>query len=122
MLKGKEVLLRHIADINPVITSHGVGEKRVIVTQAEVGKPYTQLARTVLHRGDHVERHSHPSMEEHFFFLEGECDVMIEDSCYSCKGGDYLFVPAAHSHEIEVVGDTIMITIGIETCLENILD
>ena len=114
MPKDKEVVWKHIGEIEPIATSHGVGEKRVIASQAEIGKPVTQIARTVLRAGEKVEKHVHPTMDEHFFFLEGKCSVWVDGSCYPCKGGDYLFVPATKEHEIEVTADTTMITFGIE--------
>lgn len=113
MPNEKEVLLRHIADINPVTTSHGVGEKRVIAMHEDVGEPITQIARTWLFAGDKVEAHVHPTMKEHFFFLEGECSVIIDGDVNICKAEDYLYVPAGCQHAIEVIENTMMITIGI---------
>lgn len=114
MPNQKEVVWKHIGEIEPIATSHGVGEKRVIASQAEIGKPVTQIARTVLRAGERVEKHIHLTMDEHFFFLEGACLVKVDSCGYSCKGGDYLFVPAIHAHELDVDKETTMITIGIE--------
>ena len=122
MPDGKEVLLRHIAEIAPVSTSHGVGEKRVIAMREDVGNTVTQIARTRLKAGEEVEVHAHPTMDEHFFFLEGECEVVIDGEVRRCKAEDYLFVSAGHKHEIIVKTDTLMITIGLETCLKNTSD
>lgn len=114
MLKKNNVLHRHTAEIEYVPTSHGVGEKRVVATQKEVGKPITQIARTLLHTGVQVEKHVHPTMDEHFFFIEGESRVLIDDITYNCVTGDYLFIPAGCNHQIDVINDTLMLTIGIE--------
>ena len=114
MPKEKEVLLRHIVDIAPVSTSHGVGEKRVVATREEVGNTVTQIARTRLKAGEEVEAHVHPTMDEHFFFLEGECEVEIGRKVRSCKAEDYLFIPSGSKHSIKVEKETIMITIGLE--------
>lgn len=115
MPDGKEVLLRHIAEIAPVSTSHGVGEKWVVATREDVGYPVTQIARTRLKAGEEVEAHDHPTMDEHFFFLEGECEVMIDGAVHRCKAEDYLYIPAGHRHAISVKMDTKMITIGLAT-------
>lgn len=114
MVDMKLVVYKQIQGIEPIATSHGVGEKRVIATQTEVGKPVTQISRTVLHAKERVEKHVHLTMDEHFFFLEGCCTVLVEDCVYLCKGGDYLLVPATFAHEVVVEEETTMITIGIE--------
>lgn len=121
MLDKKDVLLRHILEIIPVPTSHGIGEKRVIATQVDTGKPITQIARTRLKVGEEVEAHVHQTMDEHFFILNGECEIITDNIRHHCKADDYLYIPANCSHSIYVVTDTIMITIGIETCSKNIL-
>lgn len=118
----REVLLRHICDIEPVATSHGVGVKQVIATQEIVGKPITQIACAKLNVGEKVEEHNHPTMDEHFFFLSGECKFVVDKMEYICKSDDYLFVPAGCKHLIDVTKETIMITIGIATCSKNILE
>lgn len=89
MPKDRGVVWKHIGKLEPIATSHGVGEKRVIVSQAEIGKPVTQIARTLLRAGERVEKHMHPTMDEHFFFLEGECTVrerrdgfLFQESCF----------------------------------------
>jgi len=122
MLDGENVLLRHIAGIDPIATSHGVGEKRVVATGDEVGAPITQIARTRLKAGDRVEVHVHPTMDEHFFFLEGECLISIDGVVRCCEAEDYLFIPATHAHAIEVKKDTLIITIGIAICSKSISD
>lgn len=115
MPNQKQVIWKHIAEIEPIATSHGVGEKRVIASHVDIGKPVMQIAYTVLHAQEHVEAHSHPTMDEHFYFQDGNCLVKMDGCSYPCKGGDYLFVPASYVHKIEVYKETTMITIGIET-------
>lgn len=112
-MPNNKVVWKHIGGIPPITTSHGVGEKRVLATQAEIGNPITQIAHTLLRASEKVDMHNHPTMDEHFFFLDGECIVTVEESKYLCKGGDYLYVPAGHKHEVEVKEETMMITIGI---------
>ena len=115
MPNQKHEVWKHIGEIKPIATSHGVGEKRVVTLQAEIGKPVTQIARTLLRCGEKVEKHAHQTMDEHFFFLEGKCSVVVESKHYLFNGGDYLFIPATKEHELVALEDTIIITIGIET-------
>ena len=115
MSDWKGLLLRHIDDIKPVSTSHGVGEKRIVALRGDVGYPITQIARTRLEAGETVESHIHPTMAEHFFFLEGECEISIDNEVHICKANDYLFISATHSHAINVIKDTVLLTIGLAT-------
>lgn len=112
---NKQFYHKTISKIVPVRTGHGIGEKRVLLSYAERLSPITQIAQTHLNAGESVEGHCHPTMDEHFIFLDGECIVTINDSDILCKKGEYLLVPAGVSHQIEVLTDTEMITIGVVT-------
>ena len=113
MPEKKEVICRHYRDVTPVSTSHGVGEKRVLASLADAGTPITQIARTILHQGEQVAQHTHQTMDEHFLFLKGSCVVTIGEDTISCSENDYLFVPAGMPHQLEILSNTDLITIGI---------
>lgn len=114
-MQNKKVLQKTISDIVPTLTGHGVGEKRVLLTQKEHISPITQIAQTHLQAGSDVESHTHETMDEHFIFLYGKCKVKIDKEIFFCEGGQYLFVPAGIIHQIEVLTDTELITIGVAT-------
>lgn len=111
----KEYLIRTLGDIVPVHTMHGNGEKRVLIANNETTTLITQVAMTVLKKGENVEEHSHPTMEEHFIFLEGECTAVIDGCKEICKDGTFLKVPAKTTHSLQPNTDIRMITIGIAT-------
>ena len=112
-MPSKQVSLKTIAEIEPVLTGHGIGEKRVLLSQKEYSSPITQIAQTCLKAGDIVEGHSHPTMDEHFVFLRGNCEVIVEGQLLSCEGGQYLLMPAGCQHQIKVITDTVMLTVGV---------
>ncbi len=114
-MQNKKVLQKTISDIAPILTGHGVGEKRVLLSQKEHTSPITQIAQTHLQSGSEVESHRHETMDEHFVFLCGKCKVGIDNEEVLCEGGQYLFVPAGVNHQIEVLTDTELITIGVAT-------
>lgn len=114
-MQNKQVLQKKIEEIVPVMTGHGIGEKRVLLSMDEHFSCITQIAKTALKAGDIVEKHCHPTMDEHFIFLKGKCKIIIEDEVYNCTAGQYLLLPAATSHRIEVLIDTEMLTIGVVT-------
>jgi len=113
MHNSKEFLLKHLTDVIPQSTSHGVGVKRVLASPNEVGTPITQIAHTLLKKGEVVEEHFHPTMDEHFYFQSGECKVTIDKKHYVCKSNDYLFVPAGKTHKLEMSSDVSLLTLGI---------
>ena len=113
MPSSKEFLLKHLADVKPQATSHGVGVKRVMSTSNEVGTPITQIAHTLLKKGEIVEEHLHLSMDEHFYFQSGECKVTIGKENLVCNANDYLFIPAGKAHKLEAISDISLLTLGI---------
>ena len=112
----KKVIWRRLCDILPEKTSHGVGEKKVITSDKNVKCGITQIAYSTLHIGDNIEKHYHPTMDEHFFFLSGICEVTVVGNRYLCSKGDYLFIPATFEHSVIVNKETDIITVGISTC------
>lgn len=114
-MPNKIVVFKDIADIESVLTGHGVGEKKVLLSQKEHSSPITQIAQTRLQFRQIVENHVHPTMDEHFVFLKGECKVRTDVDAIHCYAGQYLMIPAGVYHQIEVLSDTELITIGVTT-------
>lgn len=110
-----EIIIRNLGDIIPTPTNHGTGEKRVLITNEETNTLITQVAVTKLKKGENVETHSHPTMEEHFIFLEGECETTINGDIVMCSAGTFLKIPANTEHSLHPSTDIRMITIGIAT-------
>lgn len=108
-----EIIIRSLKDISPVATMHGNGEKRVLIANEETSTLITQVAMTVLKKGENVETHSHPTMEELFIFLEGECEASVNGNKNSCTPGTFLKVPAKTEHSLCPTTNIKMITIGI---------
>lgn len=111
----KEVLIRNLIDIVPITTNHGMGEKRVLVSNEETETKITQIAVTSLGKDERVEPHVHATMEEYFLFLEGECEAVINGEPVRCIAGTFLRIPANIAHALHPVTDIRMITIGIAT-------
>lgn len=111
----KDVIIRNISDVIPTPTNHGTGEKRMLISNEETSTMITQVAVTMLKKGENVEIHSHPTMEEHFIFLEGECETTINGNIIMCSAGTFLKIPANTKHSLSPTTDIRMITIGIAT-------
>lgn len=63
---------KNLSDIIPLLTSHNVGLKRVLVCNDETESAITQIAVTTLRAGEETDRHKHESMEEYFLFVKGK--------------------------------------------------
>lgn len=68
-------MLKHLSNVLPQPTAHGVGQKHVLLSQAETDTNLTQIAVTTLQAGEATEEHSHPTLKECFFFLSGETSI-----------------------------------------------
>lgn len=108
------LMLKHLYDILPQPTAHGVGQKRVLLNQAETNTNLTQIAVTTLQAGEATEEHSHPTMEECFFFLSGEAKLTIEGNTITCHKGDFVQVKCGERHKLEAVKETRVLTIGVQ--------
>lgn len=107
-------MLKHLSDILPQLTTHGIGQKRVLLKQAETDTNLTQIAVTTLQAGEATEEHSHPTMEECFFFLSGEAKLTIEGNTVTCHEGDFVQVKCRERHKLEAVKETRVLTIGVQ--------
>ena len=61
-------MLKHLKDILPRLTSHGVGEKRVLLSAGETETAVTQIVVTTLHVGGNDKR-TQPCDNGGVFFL-----------------------------------------------------
>lgn len=114
-MQKKKSILKTISDIRSILTGHEVGEKRVLLSQKEYLSPITQIAETHLKEGLVVEAHTHATMDEHFIFFQGKCEIILDEESLLCEAGQYLLVPAGISHYIKVLADTELISIGVAT-------
>jgi quercetin dioxygenase-like cupin family protein len=103
---------RSLCSIPPILTTHGIGEKRVLLANDETETAVTQIAVTHLKKGEQVAEHSHPTMEEYFYFLKGEVRFTSGEGTCLCCAGDFVQVSAGVVHSLEVLEDAEVMTIG----------
>ena len=104
-----------LEDIIPIATSHKAGMKRVLLAANESGCPITQIAITDLHAGEVAAAHIHDDMQEVFYVLSGELDMVLDGTVEHCKAEDFVFVKYGTSHELRAVTDVRVMTIGCES-------
>lgn len=105
---------KSLNDILPIVTSHAVGQKRVLLSKDEAGCGLTQIAVTDLSAGEIAIAHIHPDMQEGFYVLEGELDVTLNDAVTHCHKDDFVYVEYGTAHELHAITDVRVMTIGCE--------
>lgn len=94
------------------MTSHAVGQKRVLLSSDESLCSLTQIAVTDLKAGEVAQAHIHPDMQEGFYVLSGDLDVTLDDKLQHCHAEDFVYVNCCVSHELKAVTDVRVMTIG----------
>lgn len=105
---------RSLQEIQPVPSSHKVGMKRVLLTAEESGCAITQIAVTDLKAGEVAEAHVHEDMQEGFYVMNGELDMVLDGEVEHCKAEDFVWVRCGVRHELRAVTDVRVMTIGCE--------
>lgn len=105
-------MFRRLTDIDPVTTSHGVGQKRVLLSSNESGCSLTQIAVTELKAGEVAAAHVHPDMQEGFYVLDGELEVELDGKKTTCSKDTFVYVEKCTSHEMHALTDSRIMTIG----------
>lgn len=105
-------MIKHLSEIPAVVTSHGVGEKKVLVANTDTSSNITQIAVTKLKAGEIAAAHSHPDMEEWFLVKEGKIDFIIDGVTYHCHKDDFVSIPVGATHELHALSDSEIMTIG----------
>ena len=103
---------KKIIDIIPISTTHGVGEKRVLLNSQETSTPLTQIAVTRLKAGEMAKEHLHPTMEEFFLFQKGDAIMTVGKKQIICSSGDFISILANTLHSLKATTDIEIITIG----------
>lgn len=105
---------RSIKDIEAIPTSHNAGMKRVLLSANESDCPITQIAITDLKAGEIAETHVHEDMQEGFYVLSGELDIVLDGAVEHCVAEDFVYVKCGVSHELRAITDVRVMTIGCE--------
>lgn len=105
---------RSLSDLNPISSSHKVGLKRVLLAAEESGCAITQIAVTELKASEVVEAHVHEDMQEGFYVMSGNLDIIIDNETLDCSKDDFVFVKCGVKHELKAISDVRVMTIGCE--------
>ncbi|SOD92038.1 cupin domain-containing protein [Spirosoma fluviale] len=87
------------------LTAHAQGAKQVFLRNSDTPTNVTQVAYGIFTKADYCELHTHPTMEECFFFLKGEGIYVVDDQTIPLHHGVFVRIPAGVSHRLEATGD-----------------
>ena len=107
-----ETIKKNIKELPIITTTHGVGEKRVLLNSQETSTPLTQIAVTRLKAGEMAKEHLHPTMEEFFLFQKGDAIMTVGEEQITCSSGDFISIPANTPHALKAITDIEIVTIG----------
>lgn len=105
---------RNLYQVSPIPTNHGVGMKRVLLAKEETESPITQIAVTILQKGEEAQKHSHDNMEEYFFLQKGKLLLTTDTDSLEMEAGDFVTVPAHVPHTLKALEASTLMTIGVE--------
>ena len=96
----KEVIYKNLKNIAEVSTSHAIGSKKILVQGSECESMLTQAAIGSLLKGEFVESHSHPTMEEYYFFTNGKAKLTVDAIEYACEKDTFIKIPKNAIHSL----------------------
>lgn len=88
--------------------------KRVLLAAEESGCAITQIAVTDLKAGEVAEAHCHADMQEGFYVMNGNLDMVLDGVVVRCEPQDFVWVEGGASHELRALMDVRVMTIGCE--------
>ena len=103
--------------IRPVSTAHGYGQKQVFLSNKNTENSLTQFAYGSLNAGEGCDLHKHETMEEYFFFLNGNGIYIVGEEKIIVKQDTFLRIPADVYHSLHASKDSSLkfIYFGIST-------
>lgn len=100
-----DLIFSNLEKLIPAITAHGQGEKFVFLKNGDSETNLTQFAYGKFQPGESCEIHSHETMEEFFYFLNGSGEYIIDGTAIPLKPEVFVRIPAKIPHALYASGD-----------------
>ena len=88
----------------------------MLLSAEESGCALTQIAITDLKAGEVASGHVHEDMQEGFYVMSGELDMVLDGAIEHCVAEDFVWVECGTRHELRAHTDVRVMTIG---CAKN---
>jgi mannose-6-phosphate isomerase-like protein (cupin superfamily) len=104
-MSKKPDISKHLSEVPETAVSHSSGIKKVLLRQGDSAGCLTQIAYGSLNPLEQVEFHTHPTMEEYFFFLGGEGVYYVGPEEVKVSRDVFVCIPANTSHSLKCSGN-----------------
>jgi len=94
-------------------TSHFVGQKYVFIREAENFSKLTQAALGIITKEDIVLPHLHDTMDEYYYFLEGDAVFFLGKERLTIEPNTFVYVPSGVIHFLTTESITKFFYFGI---------
>lgn len=84
-----------------MVTSHGVGKKKVLIHNEKANSGLTQVAFGMLQSGETVGNHRHPTMDEYYVINCGKGVITVNGVDFLCQSGTFFKIPANAEHSLQ---------------------
>ncbi|GAB3641413.1 cupin domain-containing protein [Spirosoma arcticum] len=99
-----ERITASLADLEGELTAHAQGVKQVFLRNGDTPTSVTQVAYGTFSETDFCELHTHPTMEECFFFMRGAGVYTVDSQSIDLQPGVFVRIPAGVPHRLEATG------------------
>lgn len=94
--------------------NHLHGYKKILINNNETESNITQVALGFLDKGDFVEEHSHPSMEEYFYIINGVGVIYINNEKFEISSDKLFVVLSGYKHSIKALSQIRFLYWGVK--------
>jgi mannose-6-phosphate isomerase-like protein (cupin superfamily) len=99
---------RNLKDIPLESALNGTVHKKILVRGEEASSGLAFLQEAYLAPKTQFEPHTHPELEEYFYFLNGQGTMRVGDHEENVAAGDRVIVPVGQVHSVTNTGDAAM--------------
>ena len=108
-----QYLHKDLASLDWINANHNGILKKVCFFGEEFISNITQVAYTELKEGIEVNTHTHTSMEEVFFLIEGICEFKIQGESILAEKQSIIRIPVNKEHSLRAISDCKFFYFGV---------
>ncbi|MCL4488844.1 MAG: cupin domain-containing protein [Chloroflexi bacterium] len=94
-----------LPDVPFIESPDGAMRDSVMVTEQTCGSKQFTAGLFFVRPGAHGHPDTHVGIEELFYIIQGQANIMMDDEPVHVKAGDVVFVPAGVKHQVFNTGD-----------------